>query len=77
MVDNKKINLPEPLQLDSVSLATRLLEKRRVMYEITKAFEDHKEEFKKYEEEARMQEKELRDKDILIQDNLIKYSAVL
>ena len=31
-----------------VSPATRLLEKRRVMYEVQKAFEDQKEDFKKY-----------------------------
>jgi hypothetical protein len=45
MVDNKKIKLPQHLQLDSVSPATRLLEKRRAMYEVQKAFEDQKEEF--------------------------------
>jgi hypothetical protein len=36
------------MQLDMVSPATRLLEKRRVMYEVQKAFEDQKEDFKKY-----------------------------
>ena len=45
MVDNKKIKLPPPLQLDSVSPATRLLEKRRLMYEVQKAFEDQKNDF--------------------------------
>jgi hypothetical protein len=43
--NNKKIKLPQHLQLDSVSPATRLLEKRRLMYEVQKAFEDQKEEF--------------------------------
>ena len=47
MVENKKIKLPPPLQLDSVSPATRLLEKRRLMYEVQKAFEDQKKEFEK------------------------------
>lgn len=36
------------MQLDMVSPATRLLEKRRVMYEVQKAFEDQKEDIKKY-----------------------------
>jgi hypothetical protein len=36
----KKIKLPDHLKLDSVSPATRLLEKRRLMYEMQKAFED-------------------------------------
>jgi hypothetical protein len=31
---DKKIKLPQHLQLDSVSPATRLLEKRRAMYEV-------------------------------------------
>ena len=46
MTDNKKIKLPQHLQLDSVSPATRLLEKRRLMYEVQKAFDDQKEDFK-------------------------------
>lgn len=45
MSENKKIKLPQHLQLDSVSPATRLLEKRRLMYEVQKAFEDKKEEY--------------------------------
>ena len=77
MVDNKKIKLPPPLQLDSVSPATRLLEKRRLMYEVQKAFEDQKKEFEKEEKRCRVREKELREKDILIQDNLIRFSSFL
>ena len=46
---DKKIKLPQHLQLDSVSPATRLLEKRRAMYEVQKAFEDQKLEFRKRE----------------------------
>jgi hypothetical protein len=46
-MDNKKIKLPQHLQLDSVSPATRLLEKRRLMYEEQDAFEAQKDEFKK------------------------------
>jgi hypothetical protein len=47
MVDNKKLKMPSHLALDSVSPATRLLEKRRLMYEVQKAFEDQKKDFKK------------------------------
>ena len=32
--DKQKIMLPQHMQLDMVSPATRLLEKRRVMYEV-------------------------------------------
>jgi hypothetical protein len=33
--------------MDMVSPATRLLEKRRVQYEVQKAFEEQKEDFKR------------------------------
>ena len=46
-MDSKKIKLPQHLQLDSVSPATRLLEKRRLMYEVHEAFETQKIEFRK------------------------------
>lgn len=77
MAESKNIKLPPPLQLDSVSPATRLLEKRRLMYEVQKAFEDQKKEFEKEEKRCRVREKELREKDILIQDNLIRFSSFL
>lgn len=75
--DKQKISLPQHMQLDMVSPATRLLEKRRVMYEVQKAFEDQKEDFKKEEERCRIREQELREKDTLIQDNLIRFSTFL
>ena len=45
--DKQKIVQPSSMSLDMVSPATRLLEKRRIMYEVQKTFEDQKEEFKK------------------------------
>ena len=39
--------LPTHMQFESVSPATKLLEKRRKMYEVHEAFEAQKEEFKK------------------------------
>jgi len=44
----EKKKLPNHLQFDTVSPATKLLEKRRKMYEVHEAFEAQKEEFKKY-----------------------------
>ena len=38
----------DQVQLESVSPATRLLEKRRMMYEVQEAYEAQKEEYKKY-----------------------------
>ena len=60
MVDNKKIKLPQHLQLDQVSPATRLLERRRLMYEVQRAFEEQKKDFKKEEDRCKMREAELR-----------------
>ena len=60
MTDNKKIKLPQHLQLDSVSPATRLLEKRRQMYEKQEEYENKKKESKQAELEFRETEKDLR-----------------
>jgi len=48
MKKTEKKKLPNHLQYDTVSPATKLLEKRRKMYEVHEAFEAQKEEFKKY-----------------------------
>jgi hypothetical protein len=42
----KNIKLPVSNQLDTVSPATRLLEKRRLMYEKQEEYESKKKEFK-------------------------------
>ena len=68
------MKLPTDLQIDSVSPATQLLDKRRLMYEVQKSFEDQKEDFREKERRFKMQEHDLRQKDVLIQDNLIKFS---
>ena len=48
-IGNKKvIKLPAPNQMDTVSPATRLLEKRRLMYEKQEEYESKKKEFKQY-----------------------------
>ncbi len=46
-MENRKMKLPQHLQMDTVSPATRLLEKRRLMYEVQEAFDNQKNEFKK------------------------------
>ena len=42
--DMKKLKLPQNIQ-DTVSPATRLLEKRRVMYEVQEGFEREKTQY--------------------------------
>ena len=46
--NNSKLSLPNHIQFDTVSPATKLLEKRRKMYEVHEAFEAQKEEFKRF-----------------------------
>jgi hypothetical protein len=43
----RKMKLPQHLQMDTVSPATRLLEKRRLMYEVEDAFNNQKKEFER------------------------------
>ena len=48
LTQKKNIKLPNTNQLDTVSPATRLLEKRRLMYEKQEEYEQKKKEFKQY-----------------------------
>eukprot|EP00347_Sterkiella_histriomuscorum_P020865 403336168 len=76
-VTKKSVKLPVANQLDTVSPATRLLEKRRLMYEKQEEYEQKKKEFKQNEAYFREQEKELREKDLDIQSGMIKFSTFL
>ena len=46
--ESKKQKLPQAIQ-DTVSPATRLLEKRRIMYEEQEAFETEKRQYEQYD----------------------------
>mmetsp|Transcript_31669 Transcript_31669/g.48451 ORF Transcript_31669/g.48451 Transcript_31669/m.48451 type:complete len:118 (+) Transcript_31669:13-366(+) len=61
----------------TVSPATRLLEKRRQMYEKQEEYESKKKESKQAELEFRDQEKKLREKDLEIQESMIQFSVYL
>ncbi|CAN0111432.1 unnamed protein product [Ectocarpus sp. 4 AP-2014] len=63
--------------LDHVSPATRLLEKRRQMFEIQEALEAQKEEFSRREDAFRRREDALRKKDLELQESLIKFNKFL
>jgi hypothetical protein len=76
-MENKKSNLPQHLQLDTVSPATRLLEKRRQMYEVQEAFEVQKKEFEKKEDNFKKKEEDLRKRDLEIQKALISFNKFL
>ena len=65
------------LVLDHVSPATRLLEKRRQMFEVQEVLEHQKEAFNQKEEVFKRQEDGLKKKDLDLQESLIKFSKFL
>lgn len=69
--------IPQSLILDHVSPATRLLEKRRQMFEAQEALDAQKEEFARREEAFRRREEGLRNKDLELQESLIKFNKFL
>ena len=75
MVDKQA--LPQAAALDAISPATRLLEKRRLMYENQEKYIMKKKEVQQAEISFRLTEKELRDKDQEIQEALINFAAYL
>lgn len=77
MADDGSIALPQTLTLDHVSPATRLLEKRRQMFEVQEALDAQKEEFARREEAFRRREEGLRKKDLDLQESLIRFNKFL
>ena len=70
-------NLPQQLTLDHVSPATRLLEKRRQMFEVQEALDAQKEEFQRREATFKRREEMLKKKDLELQESLIKFNKFL
>lgn len=70
-------HLPQTLIFDHVSPATRLLEKRRQMFEVQEALNSQKEEFSRREDAFRRREDGLRRKDLELQESLIKFNKFL
>jgi len=65
------------MNLDDVSPATRLLEKRRQMFEVQEALETQKEEFARREELFKRREEALRKQDLELQQQLIRFNKFL
>ncbi|KAK9823584.1 hypothetical protein WJX72_003990 [[Myrmecia] bisecta] len=75
-VQRKKM-VPHTLVLEHVSPATRLLEKRRQMFEVQEALEQQKQEFHRKEEVFKRREEGLKKKDLELQESLIRFSKFL
>lgn len=70
-------HLAHSLQEDFTTPATKLLEKRKELYETQEALEKEKDNFRNKENKFKRQENELRDKDLKIQESLIRFSKYL
>eukprot|EP00327_Prymnesium_parvum_P035936 CAMPEP_0195625550 /NCGR_PEP_ID=MMETSP0815-20121206/17912_1 /TAXON_ID=97485 /ORGANISM="Prymnesium parvum, Strain Texoma1" /LENGTH=309 /DNA_ID=CAMNT_0040766633 /DNA_START=97 /DNA_END=1026 /DNA_ORIENTATION=+ len=70
-------HLPQQLTLDHVSPATRLLEKRRQMFEVQEALDAQKEEFQRREATFKRREEMLKKQDLELQESLIKFNKFL
>lgn len=73
----KSKNAPHTLVLEHVSPATRLLEKRRQMFEVQESLEAQKQEFQRKEEVFKRREETLKKKDLDLQESLIRFSKFL
>jgi DNA repair exonuclease SbcCD ATPase subunit len=67
----------QQMNLEDVSPATRLLEKRRQMFEVQEALETQKEEFARREELFKRREDSLRKQDLELQQQLIRFNKFL
>ena len=70
-------NNQKKLELESMSPATKLLEKRRLMYEEQEKYEANKDEFKRKEEIFKNKESELISLDLSLQNHMIGFSNIL
>jgi len=71
--DEDKIELMTQFMLDPTSSATKLLEKRREMYELQEALQRDKEKFIEKEEQFKKTEEELRNRDDEFHKKIVEY----
>jgi DNA repair exonuclease SbcCD ATPase subunit len=70
-------DLARLIALDHVSPTTRLLEKRRQMFEVQDALDAQKAQYARHEDSLRQRESEVRKRDLELQDSLIRYNKFL
>jgi len=73
----KNMNLPHVFKTDHISPATRLLEKRRQMYEVQQELDLQKREFSKKEEVFKYREEGLQRKNLEILESLARFAKFL
>lgn len=67
----------EPVFLENACTATRMLEKRRHLFEAQEALEMQKEEFARREDTFHRREEQLRKRDLKLQESLIMFNSFL
>lgn len=72
-LDEEKIELMTQFMLDPTSSSTKLLEKRREMYELQEALQRDKEKFVEKEDQFKKTEEDLRNRDDEFFGKLVKY----
>lgn len=70
-------SLPAQLDINNVSPATLLLEKRRQILEVQKSLERHKQEHARKDNKFEGREQELRCKDLELQDQLVQFNKFM
>jgi chromosome segregation ATPase len=71
--DHEKIELMTQFMLDPTSSATKLLEKRREMYDLQEALQRDKEKFEEKEDQFKKTEEELRSRDEDFHSKIVEY----
>lgn len=71
--DEEKIELMTQFMLDPTSSATKLLEKRREMYELQEALQQDKQKFQDREENFKKTEEEIRNRDEEFHKKIVEY----
>lgn len=74
---NKLKRIEENVPQFEVSEATKLLEKRRVLYEVQEAYDQQIKEYNHNMEKFRRQEEKIKENDYKVQENFIKYCKFL
>lgn len=72
-LDGEKIEIMTQFMLDPTSSATKLLEKRREMYELQEALQRDKDKFIDKEKQFKKTEEELRNRDELFHRSIVEY----
>lgn len=73
----KTTKMRETIFLDNACMATRMLEKRRQLFEAQEALKSQKDDFARKEDAFHRREEALRKRDLKLQESLIQFNKFL